>query len=162
MFTYEDYLNFIKENNILRRFQVYGFDIVIKRDKSVLDKYGFKVTAIYKSTIDNQYLIFVDDKFEKLSKSTQDFFILHEIGHLINGDLNSNINYIQHIWLLLKRYFSFKVSRIELEADNYAIRDLLAANINPNLQDIYKDVVNVYPELKFNRELKNRVKKRVI
>lgn len=77
------------------------------------------IAAINAEGKENEYIILVDQYLYLLPKQAQLFFLLHELGHIVNGDLDISKKgeLKKHN---LKRIL-FKKSDIEFKADEYAM-----------------------------------------
>ena len=59
----------------------------------------------------------VDDSFLKLSGNVKDFFVYHELGHILNGDITTDPTLTAK---LLNQRLSGVIPEMEIKADEYA------------------------------------------
>lgn len=69
----------------------------------------------------NHYYIIADDNFRRVSNASKRFLVFHELGHIINGDLEEK-NFLKcTIYSLIRRIFGLS-NKIEYKADVHAVR----------------------------------------
>lgn len=69
----------------------------------------------------NRYYVIADNNFKKLSSAAKRFLVFHELGHIVNGDLEPK-NFIKcTIYSFIRSFFGIG-NKMEYKADNYAVR----------------------------------------
>lgn len=84
---------FYKEDEFepIKTLAVEGKEIPVVKHSDYLHCQGMALaaTAVFEG-FENPILIVVDNYFDMLPLTAQDFFIQHEIGHIVNGDMNQS------------------------------------------------------------------------
>ena len=69
----------------------------------------------------NRYYIIADNNFRNVSAGTKRFLVFHELGHIINGDLEEK-NFLKYIiYSFTRRVFGIG-NKTEYKADAHAVR----------------------------------------
>ncbi|MDD3121903.1 MAG: hypothetical protein PHC62_00140 [Candidatus Izemoplasmatales bacterium] len=92
-----------------------GMNVNIVEDTSTLRRKGLCLIAVFRNE-HGEYYIVIDEYFKRLPKYVQQFFMYHEIAHIIYGDLEDKKTAIKE---RRKRTLTGK-SNNELRADEYA------------------------------------------
>jgi len=78
---------------VLEAFTIQDKTIQVVYDKTYLYELGLEVAGATATEQEDLYLIIVDDIFKKyISPESQVFFLLHELSHILNGDVELNRN----------------------------------------------------------------------
>jgi Zn-dependent peptidase ImmA (M78 family) len=112
--------NIIEINNI--KIRIFDEPLVLKAS-------GFVFAAciiVNDKTLD----VYIDENYKKCSTNAKEFILYHEVGHLVNKNLNSSP---------MKRSFLglFTVDKAELEADKYAADNIGIDNVIAALKELY-------------------------
>lgn len=101
----------------------------------------------------NAYYLVIDKHFYQLSPETQDFILYHEMGHIINKDLEKEekCTLLKSLGRLLLSIFFTKIKQEEIQADLHAVS---VVGIDKSINALKE--LNGY--VKGNKELKLRIK----
>ena len=103
-----------------------GKDIIfMKNEKSeMMISMGMAICCVapFMFNDEKKYIILHDNTFDKLPKKVQDMFVQHEIGHVMNGDLE-NITVLKSLGMILLRTIGI-IPKMEIDADEYAAKQL--------------------------------------
>lgn len=99
-----------------------GKEIAIVKNSEYLHKQGYAFAAVaFFTSFDYDTLIVVDNYFEIIPEYIQNFYIQHEIGHIMNGDLDKSIEELAKI---NKERQKGIIPQMELDADYYAAQQV--------------------------------------
>ena len=71
----------------------------------------------------NRYYIIADNNFRKVTNTAKRFLAFHELGHIINGDLEEKRFLKCTIYSWLRQRFGIG-NNLEFKADNHAVRHI--------------------------------------
>lgn len=71
----------------------------------------------------NRYYIIADNNFKKLTPVAKRFLVFHELGHVVNGDLELKNFFKCAIYSFIRSFFGIG-NKMEYKADNYAVRNV--------------------------------------
>lgn len=101
-----------------------GKDIRISYRDQLPNRTALACSVLYfKEDHTIEYRILIDEYFYQLSDDLKVFCIAHEIGHILSGHQDYK-NIPKILYNNLKRKYLYVLSKLEVEADAYAIKEL--------------------------------------